>query len=111
KTIDRAIAVRSKLDKAVTGRRLTQAQARGAIAALDGEIHNLVDLDIQSSEGSLLHETKLRSHLAYLAADVDLAYARPTRAQYAVFEELRRESLTGERKLQAAIAEGRRLLR
>ena len=111
KTIDRAIAVRSKLDKAVTGRRLTQAQARGAIAALDGEIHDLVDLDIQSSEGSLLHETKLRSHLAFLAADVDLAYARPTRAQYAVFEELRRESLTGERKLQAAIAEGRRLLR
>ncbi|MGB7226192.1 MAG: hypothetical protein WBD26_00465, partial [Candidatus Acidiferrales bacterium] len=66
-------------------------------------------LDIHSSEGSLLHETKLRSHVAYLAADIDLGYAKPTPAQYAVFAELNEEAQAGEQKLDAAISEGNKL--
>jgi len=70
----------------------------------------LVALQIQSSEGSLLHETKLRSHLAYLAADIDLSYDRPTQAEYAVFDHLDRQAQAGERKLHADIAQGQRVL-
>jgi photosystem II stability/assembly factor-like uncharacterized protein len=95
-TINRAIDVRDGLTS--SGKR------RAAAAALDSAIDGLVQLDLHSSEGSLLHETRLRSHLAYLAADVDLAYAAPTPAQAAVFEELDRQAKAGEARLEAAMA-------
>lgn len=100
KDINRAIAVREKL--------VSNGHASAA-ADLDREIGNLVQLDIKSSEGSLLHETKLRSYLAYLAADIDLAYARPTAAQHAVFEQLDQEAKAGEQKLDAAIEAANKL--
>ena len=109
KKINEAIGVREKLESAVQQNQLTQAQAGQAIGDLDGVIGDLVQLNIHSSEGSLLHETKLRSHLAYLAADIDLGYARPTPAQYAVFTQLNGEAEAGEQKLDAAISEGNKL--
>lgn len=109
KKTNEAIALREKLQTAVRQRTLTEAQAGQAIGNLSREIGDLVQLDIKSSEGSLLHETKLRSHLAYLAADIDLAYARPTPAQYAVFRELNQQAKAGEQSLDAAISEGNKL--
>jgi hypothetical protein len=96
RTINQAIDVRDHLGSG--------ARARKTAAALDSTINSLVQLDLHSSEDSLLHETKLRSHLAYLAADIDLAYAAPTEAQAAVFEELRREARAGEQQVTAAMA-------
>jgi hypothetical protein len=58
----------------------------------------------------LLHETKLRSHLAYLAADIDLAYEMPTAAEHQVFDDLGREAQSGEQQLKVAIAQGRQVL-
>ncbi|HVC01869.1 MAG TPA: hypothetical protein VND80_06675 [Steroidobacteraceae bacterium] len=110
RTLNRAIAVRERLNAAIADRGLGRATARAALASLDGAIGDLVDLEIRSSEGSLLHETKLRSHLAYLAAGIELAYAQPTAAQYAVFDSLDREAKAGERRLRAAIAAGNALL-
>ncbi len=109
-TLNRAIAMRDRLNAAVVSHRVTPAKARPVLAALDTTIHALVQLKIQSSEGSLLHETKLRSHLAYLAADIDLAYLRPTAAQYAVFEDLDHQATAGEASLNAAIARANSLL-
>ncbi len=109
-TIDRAIATRDRLNAAMVSHRVTAAKARPVLAALDTAIHGLVQLKIQSSEGSLLHATKLRSHLAYLAADIDLAYLRPTAAQYAVFEDLDHQAAVGEASLNAAIARSNVLL-
>ena len=110
RTINQAIALRDRLNTAVADHRLGKAKARAALASLDGAIGNLVQLKIQSSEGSLLYETKLRSHLAYLAADIELAYTQPNAAQYAVFAMLDQHANAGERQLTAAIAEGKRLL-
>jgi len=109
-TIDRAIATRNRLNAAIVSHRITPDKARPVLAALDTTIHALVQLKIQSSEGSLLHATKLRSHLAYLAADIDLAYLRPTTAQYAVFEDLDHQAIVGEASLNAAIARANALL-
>ena len=109
-TINRAIATRDRLNAAMVSHRVTPAKARPVLAALDTTIHALVQLKIQSSEGSLLHATKLRSHLAYLAADIDLAYLRPTTAQYAVFEDLDHQATVGEASLNAAIARANALL-
>jgi len=80
---------------------LSAAGGSGRAARLDSVINGLVALDIKSSEGSLLHETKLRSHLAYLAADLDLTYGAPTPAETAVFAALDREARTGEARLRA----------
>jgi hypothetical protein len=70
-----------------------------ALPALDSAINGPVQLDLHSSEGSLLHETTLRSHLAYLAAEIDLAYAEPTAAEAAVFDVLARQAKAGEERL------------
>lgn len=70
----------------------------------------MVELRIQSSEGTLLHEAKLRSRLAYLANDIGLAYTSPNTAQYSVFDYLNKKAESGEQQLEAAIAEAKKLL-
>ncbi|HTU70144.1 MAG TPA: hypothetical protein VMF11_07455 [Candidatus Baltobacteraceae bacterium] len=110
RTIDTAIATRERLRAAVAAHKVSAARAAGALAQLDAAIDGVVQLDIHSSEGTLLHEAKLRSYLAYLAAGVDLAYVKPTPAQYAVFDQLSGQATTGEAKLKSATAAGNALL-
>ena len=109
-TLNQAIALRGKLAGAVTHHRITADKARDALAALDQAISGYVQLDLHSSEGSVIHETQLRDHLAYLSANIDLAYEMPSAAEHQVFRDLDRQAQTGERQLKAAIAQGRRVL-
>lgn len=109
-TLNQAIAVRDKLDAAIAGDKLDKSKAQAALGALNQTIGSLVQLDIQASEGSLLHETHLRSHLAYLAADIDLSYDKPTTAEYHVFDQLNQQVQAGDKRLQAAIGRGKALL-
>ena len=110
KTLNQAIATRQKLDAAVAHHKITADQAHAALAALEQAINANVQLDLHASEGPLLHETKLRSHLAYLAANIDLAYEMPTAAEHQVYDDLSHEAQTGEQQLNAAIAQGRQVL-
>ncbi len=71
---------------------------------LQSEIARLVLLDIHSSEGDVLHETKLREHLAFLANELELAYERPTAAEYATYDDLRAQAERGEARLTALLA-------
>ncbi len=96
RTINRALAQR---DAMPSGARR---------AALSNEIDRLVNLVTHSSEGPLSTGTRVRDHLAYLQTDVDFAYVRPTRSQYAVYAQLRAEAMNGEarlRKLMSNVAE------
>ena len=102
--VNAAIAARDKLEKAVSAHSLTEVQAAGAMDALNSVIDSEVQMKIRSSEGDTMQEVKLHGHLAYLAADVEVAYARPTAAQYAVFRELDQQTKAAEQKLQAAVA-------
>jgi photosystem II stability/assembly factor-like uncharacterized protein len=108
--INEAIEVRDKLEAGIRDHHLTEAQAGEALSGLDREIGSVVQMQIKSSEGSLLHQTELHSYLAYLAADVDLAYTRPTQAQEQVFDLLDQQSKAAEQKLDAEIAAGKKLL-
>jgi photosystem II stability/assembly factor-like uncharacterized protein len=103
-TINQAIDARERIEKEVSRHEGTEAKESSALAALDKAIAPLVQLGLQSSEGTLLHEARLRSHLAYLGAEIGLAYVKPTPAQYEVFEKLDREAKVGEQELRAAIA-------
>jgi hypothetical protein len=112
-----ALAARLALDQRIHAaldaldRNVNEAMALrsrvGPNAALDAAIADAVQLQIMSSEGSLLHETKLRDRLAYLAADIDMAYDRPTAAQYAVFDELQGLAVAAQAKLASAMAQAR----
>jgi len=86
---------------------LAQRSRGGPNAALDAAIGDIAQLKITSSEGGLLYETKLRDRLAFLAADVEMAYDRPTAAQYAVFDELNGLTTAAEAKLASAMAQAR----
>ena len=81
----------------------------GAVA-LDDAIKGLAQMNIQSSEGDLLHATKPHSHLAYIQAGVGMAYVKPTEAQYAIFQELDGEAQSGEQMLESAIEAADKLL-
>lgn len=109
KDINRALAARDNLQKAVAAQK-GSPEVTSLMASLTQEIENVAQMKMRASEGSLLFETKLRDHLAYLAADIDLAYARPTAAQYAVFQVLDKQAKTAEQKLQSVVAEADKYL-
>ena len=101
KDVNQAIAARDRLKQAVSAHRVTDAQVANVIAALDRDIDAMAQLTTRGSEGDLLYGTRLRDHLAYLAADVDLSYGRPTAAHEAVFKQLDQEAKQGRQNLEA----------
>ncbi len=109
RTINDAIAARDRLHDALTTRRVTGSQGQATLSVLDRDIADVVQLNFQSSEGAVVYETKLRDHLAYLSAEADLAYERPTTAQYAVFDELDAQEKASVQTLEAAIGDANRL--
>ena len=108
--INRALMARDELESALSMHKLSGAQAGATLAALNRDIDSVAQMKMKASEGSLLYETRLRDHLAYLAADIDLSYARPTPAHYAVFNELDQRARTGEQKLESDLAQAGKLV-
>jgi hypothetical protein len=105
KDINQALAARDKLQKAVSTHSVTDAQAASALTALNRDIDSVAQMAMKSTEGSLLYETKLRDHLAYLAADIDLSYDRPTASEEAVFRELDQQVKESKQKVEADVAQ------
>jgi hypothetical protein len=105
KDINRALVARDKLQQEISANGSTNTQAANLLTTLNRDIDSVAQMAMKSSEGSLLYETKLRDHLAYLESDIDLAYARPTAAQEAVFQQLDQQAKEAERKLEADITE------
>ena len=105
KNINQAMALRDKLQKTPATPASNTADVTKAVTALTADIDSVVQMAMRASEGDLLHTPRLRSHLAYLASDIDLAYARPTPAQEAVFRQLDEQAKEGQRRLEADIAE------
>jgi photosystem II stability/assembly factor-like uncharacterized protein len=71
---------------------------------LGAAVTGLVNLDIHSSEGDVLHETKVRAELAFLANELETAYEKPTPAEYASGDELMAKASAGEARLQKLLA-------
>jgi photosystem II stability/assembly factor-like uncharacterized protein len=100
--------VHSTLDELNTTLNAAIGAARGLPpvrrARLERAIDDLVLRDIHSSEGDVLHATKLREHLAFLANELELAYEKPTAAEYATFDELHAHAVSGEQRLRRLMA-------
>jgi photosystem II stability/assembly factor-like uncharacterized protein len=101
KDLNHALAVRDKLQQAAA----SHPEATGTLDALNQEIDSVVQMEVRSSEGDVLHQAKLHGYLAYLASDVEVAYARPTTAQYAVFHYLDNQTKEAEQKLESLTAQ------
>ena len=108
--INAAIAVRDRLAKAVAAHRVTAAKATPALDGLTHAIDAVVQLEVRSSEGDVMHEMRLRSWLAYLQSDIGLDYRMPNAAQVATADRLERQARDGEAKLEAATTAGQALL-
>ena len=109
-TVNRALALRMRVQAAIEKAPANVHALEQARTALDAAIAAMVQMKVHSSEGTLLYETKVRSHLAYLAAEVDEGYVRPTSAEEQVFAYLQGKAHAGERRLNAAIAAGEKAL-
>jgi photosystem II stability/assembly factor-like uncharacterized protein len=101
KAINEALVERDNLQKAISSHSVSGKRATSALTALRHDIDSVAQMAMKSSEGSLLFETKLRDHLAYLASDIDLAYDRPSASQEAVFREVDQLAKQGTQKLVA----------
>jgi photosystem II stability/assembly factor-like uncharacterized protein len=76
-----------------------------AAGKLDAAIAAVVDIkNPQADEGALLYESRLRSFIAYLNAEVDTGYVRPTPAEYTVFDKLSADTANAETQLREAIS-------
>jgi photosystem II stability/assembly factor-like uncharacterized protein len=109
--VNRALAARDKLQDAVSSHKTSDAQASSVLDALNATIDSVVQMKVRSSEGDTMQEAKLHAHLAYLTADVEVAYARPTAAQYEVFHYLDLQTRGTEQKLEAVTAKAEQAAR
>ena len=72
-------------------------------AAVDAALAGMVQLNVHSSEGDLSHESKMRDHLAFLLGSLDLAYQKPTPAEYAIYNELHAQAMAQIARLRKAM--------
>jgi chorismate mutase len=110
RTLNSAIQTRQRLARAVAAHKIDAATAAPALDALHEAIDDLVQLNVRSSEGDVLHEMHLRSLLAYMQSNVSLDYGPPDASMIAECRKLEADARRGEAKLQAATAAGQRLL-
>lgn len=98
--------VLGKLNTAINTARAAENNApKDKRAAIESVLADLVQFDIHSSEGDTLHETKLRAHLAFLANELEIAYEKPTAAEYATFDDLNAQADAGESRLTEILAQ------
>jgi photosystem II stability/assembly factor-like uncharacterized protein/chorismate mutase len=110
RSINSAVETRQHLAQAVAGHKIDASTAGPALDALHEAIDSLVQLNVRSSEGDVLHEMYLRSLLAYMQSNVSLDYGPPDASMIAECKQLEADARRGEARLQAATAAGQRLL-
>jgi photosystem II stability/assembly factor-like uncharacterized protein len=102
--LNEALAARTRLQHAVAGGQVIASRAKSASAALDRDIGTMVNLDIQSSEGDLVVETRVTERLAMLGLEIDGSFTplRPVNQQgYATLSAM---AETGKAALQKDVA-------
>ncbi len=95
----------SALDTAINTARAARPRLSAAKRAqVDAIVASVAQFQVHSSEGDLLHETKLRNQLAFLMNELDLAYQAPTSAELTTYETLRTEAATAITRLHSLLS-------
>ena len=103
--LNQAIDARSALSRS------SAAGAKPAIARLSRDINGLVDLKIQSYEGSLVYRDLLRSWLWRISMRVGMALAAPTPGMIGVADDYIQQADAGVARLQSDVAAANKLLK
>ena len=109
--LNRAIAARTALRKLAAAGGSSAASAQAAVARLNRDITPLVDLQIQSSEGSLVYPDRLRSWLFRISSRVGSALAAPTPGMVGVANDYINLANAGSARLQSDVAAANQLLK
>jgi photosystem II stability/assembly factor-like uncharacterized protein len=110
-TLNKAIDTRTELQQAVADKKVSSGGANKALAAMNNDIEDLVNLKIQSGEGALVYPAKLRSWLTSIASDVGLAFVPPSAAQTEVAKMYVDQAQQGVSRLQADISQAQASLK
>jgi photosystem II stability/assembly factor-like uncharacterized protein len=78
--LNQAIDARDALEKAIADKKVSGSRAQKSLAGLNHDIDGLVDLRIQSDEGSLVFAGMLRAWLSWLTDQVSASLLPPTPA-------------------------------
>lgn len=108
--LNQAIDTRSELREAVSGKQASAGRARRALAGLNHDIEDLVDLKIQSGEGALVYPGRLRAWLTSIAGDIAMAFVPPTPSQKQVAEMYIKQAHAGTSRLQSDISSAKAVL-
>jgi hypothetical protein len=101
----RILATIDHLDRAIASAMTASQRLPAAKRSLvDAEIAQLVLLNGSSSEYDILHPTKVREQLGFLLNSLENAYAKPTAAELATYQDLKALAAEGEAKLQSLTA-------
>jgi photosystem II stability/assembly factor-like uncharacterized protein len=102
--LNQAIDSRDALAKAVAGGSVPASAAQPALARLNRDIGQLVDLRIQSSEGALVYPPRLRSWLTSIASQVGMAFVPPTPSMVKVADGYINDAAAGVSRLRSDVA-------
>ncbi|HXE31183.1 MAG TPA: hypothetical protein VN515_05230 [Terriglobales bacterium] len=96
----------TNLNEAIDARAALEKSGSGgtALANLNRDIDDLVDLKIQSSEGALVYPGRLRAWLTSIASQVGLAMVPPTPSMVQVADDYIQQAAAGVTRLQADVA-------
>ena len=94
------------LDKAIAAAVAARAKMSPAkAAAVTAELDTLIQFDIHSSEGDVLKPSKIREQLGFLMNSLENAFAKPTAAEYAAYNDLKALADAGVAKLTSLTAQ------
>lgn len=108
--VDSALVVMRELKAEELQNTVPKRQAKSVLRLLSKYVRQVVQFKVASSEGDLMHQMRLHSHLAFLQADIGMAYSRPTPAQYQIFRELNARVSSSDRRLSGLVRRARKLL-
>ncbi|MGH9487457.1 MAG: WD40/YVTN/BNR-like repeat-containing protein [Terriglobales bacterium] len=109
--LNRAIDARSALQKVVQASTAGSAQAQPQITRLSNDINGLVDLTIQSGEGSLVYPDLLRAWLWRISNRIDSNLAAPTTGMVGVANMYIKQAGAGVARLQTDVAAADQVLK
>lgn len=110
-SLNQAIDTRSALQKFVLASNSPAGVAKPEITRLSQDINSLVDLQIQSSEGSLVYPDLLRSWLWRISMRVGMSLTAPTPGMVGVANDYIQQADAGAAQLQSDVLAAKKLLK
>jgi photosystem II stability/assembly factor-like uncharacterized protein len=108
--LNQALDVRSELEQDIAHKHVSGNAATQALAGLNRDIDDLVNLRIQSDEGALVYAGKLRARLSWLVDTVSASFMAPTPSMVDAANTYMSQEREGVSRLHTDIAEAKAAL-